>query len=254
MAPLALKFALLIGWRDFLSIWSPSTWLFGWCVRIATGAAVWILLGRLLQSPSTETYLLIGQIFTIAASAACWVVPASAWDRLEGTFEPISLVPSSYLGVLVARTAVWCVNGVASGLLAGTLLLLAFQPSLPIAALPGLAGALLVSCCSTFAFGLCHGLLVAKWPSLRNLLLGLITTELTLFSGAVVPTDYWPAWIQLLSSLLPVTHALAGARAAWDGRSGLIDAVLLEVVIAVLWCVLGAVLARLVLLTKRKAS
>lgn len=247
-----LRFSVLVGWRDFQLTWSWQSWLFGWCSRVATASIAWVLVGRAMGSPETEHFLLIGQIVLVGASAACLAIPAAAWDRMDGTFEQVILTPSSYVWVLAGRAFVWAMHGALSGLCAGAVLALLFSPLLPLRQIPVLMIAIVAVSVSTYAFALFHGLVAARWPRLRNIVMGLVIVELTVFTGAAVPVSHWPVAMQQLAQFMPLTHALQAVRLDDPDASTVARLLLLELGIFAAWMTLVAVTSEYLLGTIRR--
>lgn len=247
------RFACLVGVRDFQSIWSWRTWLFGWGLRVGTSAITWVLVGRLLGSQSKLEYLLIGQLFVVGVVAVCWAIPSAVWDRMDGTFEPIILTPSGYFNVLVGRTVVWLGSGIGSGILTALILLAVFGLPIGMHQVLPLTIALVVACAAAYSFALVHGLLVARWPRTRNIFLGLVSIELTTLTGAVVPVEYWSPPIAAISPFLPVTNALGALRGDLVGNSsGFWSGVGAELGVCMLWFLVAAAISqRVVNMTRR---
>lgn len=231
-----LRYAWLVGLRDFQYVWTWRSWLFGWTLRVTAGATTWVLVSRLLDSQHATQYLLVGQIFAIGASGTFWALSAAAFDRLDGTFEHLAISPVAYLYLLLGRTGVWYVSGLGSALLAALILTLAFGRPVPPSQQLHLLLALATACLSAFTFAMAHGALLARWPRARNLFLGLLSTEVVLLSGAVVPVDYWPPFLAFASFVLPVTHSLQGVRSQLESPgSAFWPHVGAELAVALLW-------------------
>ena len=211
-------------------------------MRTTAAALSWVLLSRLLGSTPLTQFLLIGQIFVVSASAAAWAVPTATWDRWDGTFYATTITPTNYFHVLLWRTSVWCVHGIASGLLTAVILWQIF--SREVARVPPfeLSVAVVASCLSAYTCALAHGAVVARWPHLRNIVLGLLTIEFSAFTGAMVPRSYWPAQVEHFAVLLPVTHALAAFRDHLAGSSASFSmGIAKELLVAVIWLVTAQV-------------
>ena len=78
----------------------------------------------------------------------------------------------------------------------------------------------------------------------RLLRISLATGALLAFTGITIPPDALPPGLYHLAQVLPVTHGLPGL---WEGLSGaglgeVVDSLLLELGIALLYAVVGAVM------------
>ena len=97
---------------------------------------------------------------------------------------------------------------------------------------------------SSYGFGLVLAALVLRAPALRNLVANVAYLGLALVVGVQVPVCFWPAPVETLSALLPVTHGLQAVRAAlsdeplgvvaWQG--------VLELAVGIAWMALAALL------------
>jgi ABC-2 type transport system permease protein len=88
----------------------------------------------------------------------------------------------------------------------------------PVSAFAPLALVVLVSAVSCTGLGLINGALglrVRETAVLANIIFGL----LLIFSGANVPLDQLPGWMQAISQVIPLTHGIEAAREIADGAS-----------------------------------
>jgi ABC-2 type transport system permease protein len=217
----------LVGVHDFKDFWSLRSWLFGWMLRILTNAFAWVLLGRVIGSESRVQYLLIGNAVAAGSAAALWASNATTWSRFDGTHPLLVIAPKGLLAATVGRTSVWMLNGIATSLLAFTVLILAFgyRPASPWALLT--IPLVVLVCASSFAFALFMGVLLSNRIKYRNLALDIGGTCMMAFCGAAVPVSFWPLWLQRLVQLLPMTHGLAAIRGLLEvgpGRETLLQA------------------------------
>jgi ABC-2 type transport system permease protein len=248
------RYSALVGARDFKSIWTWKSWLFGWGTRTITSAYAWLLVGELIGSDETTEYLAIGQVFVVAISSTCWTIAAASWDRLDGTYEVITLTPANYFFIIVGRTAVWAANGIASSVFAAAVIFSIFRWQAPWTAYLLLLASLTASCCSIFIFAVAHGVFCARWPQLRNFILGIVVIELTLFSGSVVPQSHWPEVIQIATNFIPVTNSLSALRHYADTAPlDILKGIASEFLVAALWLGLAMTICRSAI-TKQKLS
>jgi ABC-type multidrug transport system permease subunit len=234
-------------------MWSWRSWLFGWGLRVSAFASSWILLSRLIASDSTTNFLLVGQLFAVGASGACWAIPSATWDRMDGTFEPIVLTPVNYLEVLLGRTVVWYFSAIGSCLLTALVFAAIFDLRLGPSHLVLLLVALLTASLSAYSFALMHGVLVARWPRVRNVILTLVSIELTALSGAMVPVSYWHPSVAVFSVILPVTHALDSLRGEIHGVSaGFWPGIGAELLVGLFWFLVTALISRRIIDSTRR--
>lgn len=234
-----------IGRSDFHNFWSSwRVWLATHALRVATTAATWILLGRLLGSDATVRFLFVGQVIIVGAHFAGWALQAFTWDRaFSGTYPMLVASPSSLVPAMVGRTTVWLLNGVATSLVTLVMLLPVFGASLPLDRVAVIIPLVVLTCTSAYAFAFCLGSLITWAPRLRNIVQNLTVTLMTGICGVVVPVTFWPVWVQRVASVMPVTHGLTAIRLTLDGGSPRTAALqaLAECMVALGWFLAGMV-------------
>jgi len=210
------RVSLLVGARDFRLFWNWRTWLFGWLSRILTGAASWVLVGRLLGDTARLNYLLLGN--AAVAGVGTFAVAASAWERWDGTYALLVVAPGSMAPAMMGRMAVWILHWIGSSFATFVFLWLAFswQPPMMglLVAIPGVT----LLALSTYALSLFLGACIGRVPALRNILINLLTSAILVLCGVSVPVSFWPRWVQVIAAVLPTTHALAAIRAGFAGQ------------------------------------
>jgi len=208
---------LVVGYRDFRDFWSLKSWLFGWMLRISTNAFAWVLLGRVVGSEARLEYLLVGNAIATGPAAALWASNATTWARYDGTHPLLVIAPSSLIPAVMGRTSIWLFNGLTTSAATFALFTLAFDYR------PAGGGALwvpfvvLLVCASTYFFALFMGALLSNRSRWRNMALDIAGTSLLAFSGVSVPVSFWPAWVQAVVAVLPVSHGLHAARILLEG-------------------------------------
>lgn len=235
----------MVGACDFLTFWPNwRVWTGTHVMRVVTTAAMWILLGRMIGSPDVLEFLLIGQIAIVGPQFAAWTVQAFTWDRMfTGCYPLLIAAPSSLVPIMVGRTAVWPLCGVATSVATLVILGPVFGLTTTPAALVWMVPALAVLSVSTYGFAFCVGSLVNWVPRLRNILHNSLFIVITAICGVAVPSAFWPDWIQAIASTLPITHGLLAIRALLaEGMSAAVLTGLgLELVVGGLWFAVGTV-------------
>ncbi|MDB4986074.1 MAG: putative transporter transrane protein [Myxococcaceae bacterium] len=234
---------LLVGYRDFRDMWSLRSWFFGWMLRILTNAFAWVLLGRVVGSETRVQYLLVGNALAAGAAAALWASNATTWSRLDGSHPLLVIAPSGLLPVVIGRTSIWLSNGVATSLVSFAVLLGAFgyRPSLlGVFLLPVV---IVVVCWATFCFALFMGALLNSRPRYRNIALDIAGMLMLAICGASVPVSFWPAPIQLIAEVLPLTHGLVAARLLFTSAdlAAIVRPLTLELLVGGCWLGLSLV-------------
>ena len=164
------RYGLVLGFQDFKVFWSSwRMWFMTHIVRVTTSAITLILLGRLLKSEEVVHFILIGQIVMVGPQYVGWTVAAFTWDRMfRGTYPMLIAAPTSLVPVMLGRTAIWLLNGIATSLVTLAVLVPIFGiPISPFYVLPILLIIVLL-CASSYGLAFCLGSLVNWVPRLRN--------------------------------------------------------------------------------------
>ncbi len=231
-------YALLVGKQDFN--WNRYTWFTGWLIRILSQVAFFALIGKLLDSPTSLRYLVIGNAVATGCVTINIAIPATTWDRGDGTYPLLVVAPTSLLPALIGRTSIWPLNGIATSSTALLLSSLIFHLSLPwpqtLLVIPLVA----LTALSVYATALLMGSMVARAPRARNVFNFAATTLVLTFCGVSVPVSFWPKWVQAVANVLPMTHGLHAIRllldqASWPSIAGSAG---LELLVGLCW--LGA--------------
>jgi ABC-2 type transport system permease protein len=238
----ALRYAGISALNDLSAIYTWKTWTFGWLSRVLCQVAFFAVIGRLLGSPETTHYLLIGNAVVIAVMESAFVNASSSWERGLGTLPLLVAAPTNLFVVFVGRSIQWIISGVACS----TIALYALAPlfGVPLhwpTALLAVPLIILVSL-SSYCLALTLAGLVLRAPMVRNIVGNLTWWTVALVGGVQVPTDFWPSWVRVTGTVLPLTHGLDGVRTALAGGSVLRigrDA-LLEVAVGGLWLIVAA--------------
>lgn len=228
---------LIVGREDFRAFWNWRTWLSAWMLRIGTSAAIWVLLGRMLESPEQAEFLLVGNAVMAGPTAVGMVIPASTWNRADGTYPLLVVAPSSMVPAMLGRTGIWWLHGVGTALATFALLAGVFGVSFRAAALVWLLGPVALVCASAYCFCLALGSVVNRAPSLRNVLQNGVMPLLMAVCGVSVPLGFWPTWVQVIAHGLPVTHGLSAIRALLAGgeTAGILRSLGLEALVGACW-------------------
>lgn len=232
---------LVVGYRDFRDFWSLKSWLFGWMLRISTNAVAWVLLGRVIGSQGRLEYLLVGNAIAAGPAAALWASNATTWARYDGTHPLLVIAPTSLIPAVMGRTSIWLFNGMMTATVTFALLALAFGYQPPGSGAPLVPLVVLVVCASTYFFALFMGALLSNRSRWRNMALDIAGSFLLAFCGVSVPVSFWPAWVQAIVAVLPVSHGLSAARILLEGGpwGDAWQALLLELLVGAGWLALG---------------
>jgi ABC-2 type transport system permease protein len=190
---------------------------------------LFVFIGRNAGLESDEFYV-IGNALQYAAIPCVFAMGfAIGGERYQKTLGSILVSPARRLPLFLGRAVPVMLNGafVAAFSLAVGGLLLGIE--VPASALGPLALVVLVAAVSCTGLGLINGALglrVRETAVLANIIFGL----LLIFAN--VPLDELPGWMQAISQVTPLTHAIEAARLLADGASlGSVDHLIAEEVL-----------------------
>jgi ABC-2 type transport system permease protein len=207
------------GLADFAAIFTWRSWLLGWLVRVGSQACLYGLLGRMLGSPAHQRYLFVGASVLVSGTEALLACSSTVNERRVGALPLIVSSPSPVLPVLLGRGVLWVPGGIATS----TVCLFGLGPLFGVRwsgtqALCVLALLVLTSL-STYGLALALGAVVLGRPELRNVVGTAAAAGLAVVCGVAVPLGEWPWAVRAIGTSVPLTHTLAGVRAALDGAS-----------------------------------
>ena len=179
---------------------------------------LFVYIGRNAQLESDEFYV-IGNALQYAAIPCVFAMGfAISGERYQRTLGPILVSPARRLPLFLGRAVPVVLNGAFVAAFALTVGGLLLGIHVPASAIGPLALVVLVCAFSCTGLGLINGALglrVRETAVLANIIFGL----LLIFSGANVPLDELPGWMQAISDVAPLTHGIEAARSLADGAS-----------------------------------
>jgi ABC-2 type transport system permease protein len=202
-------------------------------------------LGRATDVAS-DTYFVVGNALLAASLPGINGVGGTvSGERYAKTLGILLASPANRLALFLGRTLPAVATGFAVSalcLVSGALLL---DVHVAGSAVPGLLLVIVVSAFSCSALGLCTGsvglrvrdVIAVSW---------IFQPVLLLVSGANVPRDRLPDWLQAIGSGLPLTHGIEAARDLVAGQT-LAESgrpLLLELMIGLAYAVAGVLLLR----------
>ncbi len=245
-----MSYRALFGWL--------SPWVFIPSLLVAPifQILLFVYIGRSAKLESDEFYV-IGNAIQYAAIPCLFAMTHTiAGERYQQTLGYILITPARRLPLFLGRALPVVTNGffvAAFALLVGGAIV---GIHVPASAYAPIALVTAVSAFSCTGLGLVNaglGFIVRETSVLSNIMFGL----LLVLSGANVPIDQLPGWMQTISSGIPFTHGIEAARRLADGAAlgdvgGL---VLREAVIGVVYGVFGyAIIRAMEVLGRRNAT
>jgi len=165
-------------------------------------------------------FLAPGMLAVVLQFGSMFTGMAILWDRQFGFLKEIMVAPVSRVAIVLGRT----LGGMTTALMQGLLFIaVALLAGLKIS---GLAGFLLTPLFMIFITAAFVNLGLAIASLMRDMqgfsiVMNFIMVPLLLLSGALVPLDQFPRWIQILAYLDPLFYGVDGLRYCLIGMSRL---------------------------------
>jgi ABC-2 type transport system permease protein len=240
-----LAAAARTGRADLAARYTWLSWSLGWLLRGGLEVAFYALLGVLLDSPEVTAGLVVGRAVFLGTVETMLAVQTTGWERQEGTLPLLVMAPGPVWPAFVGRATQW----LPSACLTPFAVLLALGPVFGLEISAGdaacLAAITVVSAVSSFGWAVAVGAVALRHPGARNLVHGVATGALALVAGAFVPVGTWPAPVQAVAAVIPVSHTIEAARAVlsdtatWWSTAGLGVPLLVAAALGLLWLVVG---------------
>ena len=199
-----------------------------------------VYLGTYATSADNRPFYIVGNALQIAAVSGIYGMTMSiGGDRDNGTLGYIFGTPANRLVVFMGRAFMNIMDGALGVVIAFMWGVLLMGLDLSNTNIPALALIIVITTISTCGLGLllgCLALITVNVMFVNNFVYFL----LLIFSGANLPLKELPTWIQVISSMLPLTRGIAAARSLVSGAS-------LTEIAPLLWGELGVGLVYFVL-------
>jgi hypothetical protein len=150
---------------DLGAIYTWQTWL----VRVLAQVVFFALLGRLVASPATTRYLVVGNAVLIVVIEAMFVVASTTWERREGTLPLLVAAPGCLPVVFVGRSVRWLADGAACATVAFVVVGAMFRVPMPFPRVLLVLPLVTLVALSTHAFGLVAAAVVQGLPVTHGL-------------------------------------------------------------------------------------
>lgn len=208
----------LLSFRALFSFLRPEIYVPSMLIAPIFQILLFVYIGRSAGLQSDE-FFVIGNAVQYAAIPCIFAMTFTiAGERFQHTLGYILVSPAARLPLFLGRAVPVVVNGffvaafslVVGGAIVGI--------DVPFDSYGSLALATLVCAFSCTGLGLVGagiGLLLREQAVLANIMFGI----LLVFTGANVPVDQLPGWMERVSSVLPFTHGIEAARRVADGAS-----------------------------------
>ncbi len=248
-------FGGLASYRALFGWLSPWVFIPSLVVAPIFQILLFVYVGRSAQLASDEFYV-VGNALQYASVPCLFAMTHTiAGERYQQTLGYILISPAKRLPLFLGRALPVVTNGffvaafalVVGGAIVGI--------DVPASAYGPIAFVTAVSAFSCTGLGLVNaglGFIVRETAVLSNIIFGILLVG----SGANVPIDDLPGWMQTLSHALPFRHAIEAARRLADGEPfGAVGGlVALEGLIGVGYVVIGFSLIRLMEVVGRRSA
>jgi ABC-2 type transport system permease protein len=246
----------LISYRALFGWLSPWVFIPSLLVAPIFQILLFVYIGRSAQLESDEFYV-IGNALQYAAIPCLFATThVIAGERFQQTLGYILVTPARRLPLFLGRALPVVVNGffvAAFGLLVGGFLVGIDVPASAYAPIALVTAVCAFSCTGLGLVNAGFGFVFRETAVLSNIIFGV----LLVLSGANVPLDDLPDWLQPISQAIPFTHGIEASRRLADGETfsdvaGLVGA---EALIGLVYAILGYALIRFTeVLSRRYAT
>jgi ABC-2 type transport system permease protein len=208
-----LAYIALFRWTE------PASYLASKVVMPLSQILFFTFLGMSATGRGSAEFYIVGNALQIAAVNGIYGVTMTVGrERDEGTLIYLVGSPANRLAIFLGRATFNVLDGMLAVVLGFAWGVLLLGLDLGTANLPGLALTILLTTASTCGLGLLMGSvsLVALEVMFVN---NTVYFLLLLFSGANIPLDRLPVWMQAISTGLPLTRGIQSARLLVRGAS-----------------------------------
>lgn len=190
----------------------PMTYIASKVFGPLTYMLFFVFLGQYATGVENSSFYVVGNAVQLVANSGIFGVTMSvAGDRWDGTLPYLFGTPANRLVLFFGRAFMHVIDGAFGTVLCFMWGVLLMGLDLSQTNLPALGAVILVTAFSTCGLGLLFGSLSLVT---RNVMFvnNTVFFLLLFFSGANVPLDSLPAWMQTISYALPLTRGIAAAR------------------------------------------
>jgi ABC-2 type transport system permease protein len=190
----------------------PMTYIASKVFGPLTYMLFFVFLGEYATGVGNRSFYVIGNAIQLVANSGIFGVTMSvAGDRWDGTLPYLFGTPANRLALFFGRAFMHVIDGAFGTVLCLMWGVLLMGLDLSNANFPALTAVIVVTAFSTCGLGLLFGSLALVT---RNVMFvnNTVFFLLLFFSGANVPLDSLPGWMQAISFSLPLTRGIAAAR------------------------------------------
>jgi len=175
-------------------------------------------LGRFAGVQSDKFFLIGNAFMAIAITGFFGMGNAIGGERRSQTLSTLLASPANRFALFLGRAVPSILTGFVVAVAAFTICSFVLHVHFRASELAGLAVAGVVASFACTSFGLCLGSLGLRGRSV-SLFADMVGGSMLLVSGANVPLQRLPGWLQAISNVLPLTHGIAAGRKLGAGAS-----------------------------------
>ena len=209
----------LLSYRALFAWLRPVTYMASKIIMPLAQMFFFVFLGSYATGGKNTDFYVIGNAIQITAISGIFGVTFSVGgDRDAGTLPYLFGTPANRFLIFFGRSFMHVIDGAIGVVIALTWGVLLMGLDLSRTDLPALGLTIIITTFSTCGLGLlmgCLSLLTANVMFVNNF----VYFSLLIFSGANVPISELPAWMQVVSSVLPLTRGIAASRLLVAGAS-----------------------------------
>ena len=175
-------------------------------------------IGRFAQIKNDE-FFVVGNAVLLSSMAGIYGMAMTiGGERWTATLSSLMASPANRLPLFLGRALPLIANGIITSAFAFACGWLLLDFDMPASGIPALAVVVFASAFACTCLGLVIGALGLRARDVF-FLANLFVYLLVLFSGANIPLESLPNWMEAISRISPLTHGIEAARAIADGAS-----------------------------------
>jgi ABC-2 type transport system permease protein len=208
----------LTAYRGLINWLSPWIFIPSLIVTPIFQILLFVYIGRTAGVQSDEFFVVGNAIQYASIPCIFSTTHAIAGERFQQTLAYLLVSPAGRVPLFLGRALPVIVNGMVVAAFALLVAGLIMRIEIPLSAWPAILVVITVASFACTGLGLITaaiGLRVRETSVLNNILFGL----LLIFTGANVPLEEMPAWMEAIGRSVPLTHGIEAARRLADGAS-----------------------------------
>jgi ABC-2 type transport system permease protein len=208
----------LTAYRGLINWLSPWIFIPSLIVTPIFQILLFVYIGRTAGVQSDEFFVVGNAIQYASIPCIFSTTHAIAGERFQQTLAYLLVSPAGRVPLFLGRALPVIVNGMVVAAFALLVAGLIMRIEIPLSAWPAILVVITVASFACTGLGLITaaiGLRVRETSVLNNILFGL----LLIFTGANVPLEEMPGWMEAIGHSVPLTHGIEAARRLADGAS-----------------------------------